>query len=485
MPNILLAMTTALKIENENSRESGPLASAAAKNLQNLRKNAKNCTVDLDQVFISKAENIRDTKTGYSDESIGDMAAQIESVGGIIQPIGICKVTPSADNDNKSLMLIWGYRRAFGLKMLAETDPVWTKSVPALLVEAGVETTGATKVVQLMENLARKGINAMEAGIAIDEAMKDKDADFSQKDLAIMLGLSAPIISQYLKLLRLPKSIQEMISSGNLPFSHAREMITRVGETAWSNVAKKGASMTYGAFMEYLDKEYPVNDSEDGEVTTESTGEKTSSQKPAKMLRATDLVGKYVPFLKEQIDAADKSNKAFTAADIAQAKLDAVNTVLLNTETQLAKDAVPFIKKMEEKELEAKANEEAKTKEDKFFREQVKRIEQLLDVDVDPTKPDAPRPTLSATLAQVGKEIWALPATAPADKPETPNKAALGFALPAKPDDLVKKLLDTYSLVGKEREESRAKREASKAKKLADEKAKADAAGKEQPVTSA
>ena len=45
------------------------------------------------------------------------------------------------------------------------------------------------------------------------EALNDKECDFNQQDIARILGKSTSNISQYLKLLRLPPSIQSSPST--------------------------------------------------------------------------------------------------------------------------------------------------------------------------------------------------------------------------------------------------------------------------------
>lgn len=448
----------------ESRRETGALTSQAGKKLQ--QSAAKNAKVDLANIFISKADNIRGLGSeDYSDESIGEMAAQIEAVGGLLQPIGVCRVQPSPDTDNKELMLVWGFRRALALLYLGETDPKWTKEVPIRLMEKGTDTVGATRIIQLMENTARRDLNPMETALAINEALNDKECDFNQTDIARILGMSTPAVSQHVKMLRFPKNVQDAISSGNLTFSHARLILYRVPETAWATAAKKAAGMTYKDFEGWMDREYPVDDG-DGDTATASSVDagKTSSQKQAKMLRATDVTGKYVPFLEKRVKEADKEQRQFTAADVAQAKLDAVKTILLNPDTQLAKEIDPFLKELEAKEAEVKAHEDEAKAEEAFFKQQVKRIEQLYDVPVDPTDPNKERPKLAQCYAQVGKEIFSLPAE---------EKAKLGFKLTEDVDALVQKLADVYTKTVAERLEAKKKRDEAKAKKLADDAAKA------------
>lgn len=460
--------SSALQVEMEGeSRETGPLTSNTAKGMATTAI-AKNAHVDLAGVFISKHENVRDLKS-YTDESIGEMAAQIEAVGGLLQPIGIAKVKPTPATDNKDVVLVWGYRRAFALLYLAETDPKWAMHVPARVVEQGIETAGATRLLQLMENTARRDLNSMEIAMAINEAMNDKNCDFNQQDIARMLGMSTPAVSQHLKFLRFPKPVQEAISSGNVSFSAARDILYRVPETDWANAAKKAAGMTYPAFKEWVDTAWP-QDGVDGDGATSSTtaaAGKQSSQKPAKMLRATDVTTKYVPFLKKQLESADKSQKVFTAADLAQAKLDAVNTVLLNPDTQLAKDINPYLKQLQVEEEKAQQDEARLKAEEDFYKLQVKRIEALY-VPADPTNPDT-RPNLPKVYAQVASEIFAM-------KPE--EKAKLGFTLPSGADAadvLVSTVAKVYQDTIKERLESKKRRDEAKAKKAKEE---AEAAAK-------
>src|SRR3954468_4535454 len=89
----------------EPTRETQPLTSTSAKGMQRNAATAKSVKVNLGDVYISKQENIRSLNS-YSDDSIGEMAAQIEAMGGLLQPIGVCRVKATPDTDNKELMLV-------------------------------------------------------------------------------------------------------------------------------------------------------------------------------------------------------------------------------------------------------------------------------------------------------------------------------------------------------------------------------------------
>ena len=448
----------------------GPVEGSAAKNLQSLSSGAQSVAIDLDKVFVSKAENVRDMNAdAYSEESIGEMMAQIEAVGGLMQPIGITKVVPSEATENKQYMLVWGFRRTLALLALAADDPKYAKNVPAKLVTKGGESQGATRFIQILEN-TRENLNPMEAALAINEALTDKECDFNQTDIARMLGTPVSTISNLMRLLRLPPQVQELISSGKLSHGHAKLLLGRVPETLWGKEAIKASGMTYGDWQNYLDKEYSTDEEDEG---TEEGGKKSSSQKPAKMLRSTE-VSKYLGFFAEKAKKADATNKTYTEKDLIAAREDTLKTVLLNPDTALSKEIQPYLEQLAKQEQAEEQQAEAKKAEEKFYKEQVKRLEEILDAPVDPSKPNAPRPMLSEVYTQVGLEIFKL---------NDEQRKALGFQLPTgdkAADQIVQKLADTYQGVIRERAENKAKREKAKAEAAAKaeaEKAKAEAAG--------
>ena len=444
-------------------REGGPVTSKTGQNLANLEKNSQLVQMDLDAIYVSKDENVRGIGSdAYSDESIGEMMAQIESIGGLLYPLTVAQVKPGPETDNKSYILIAGYRRALALKQLDEDQPDrgWSKGIVCKIVKDGGESEGATALVQMLENMARRPLTPMEIAIGCTKALADKDSDLNQKDVARILGRSEANISQYLKLMRFPKPVQDLLSSGKLQFSHAREILNQVPESAWANVATKATGMTIDDFNNYLKKEYGGSGDEE---TTDADGNRVPSQKAPKMLRATDVNNKYVPFLKTAVEKSDATNKVYTAKDLAAARLDTLNTVLLNNDTALSKDIAPYLEELTKQEAQQEAEAESKKNEDKFWREQVKRVKEIANPPIDPANPDAQRPTLTQAYSQAGQEVVALS--------EEKRKAA-GFVIPTDPNEIVQKIAGTYQLVIKEAAESKAKREEAKAKKLAEEEAK-------------
>ena len=78
--------------------------------------------------------------------------------------------------------------------------------------------------IALNQNVQRKNLNPIEEGVAFKEYMKMFGV--SQRVLARKIGKTQPYINYRIRLLDLPKEIQDKISSGEMIFSNVRELLT-------------------------------------------------------------------------------------------------------------------------------------------------------------------------------------------------------------------------------------------------------------------
>jgi len=78
-------------------------------------------------------------------------------------------------------------------------------------------------VLALVENIQREDLNPIEKARAF-EALIDQ-LDLTQEQAAKRLGMSRPAIANFLRLLDLPKSIQENVSRGTIAMGHARALL--------------------------------------------------------------------------------------------------------------------------------------------------------------------------------------------------------------------------------------------------------------------
>jgi len=160
------------------------------------------------EVAISAiSPNPRQPRTHFDPVALDELIASIKEIG-ILQPPVVRQTTPG------KYELIMGERRfraakAAGLK----TIPVIIRQTPdnELLREA------------LIENIHRSQLNALEEAAAYSQLLTDFNC--THDELAQKLGRSRPLISNTIRLMNLPTSVQQKLASGLLSAGHARALL--------------------------------------------------------------------------------------------------------------------------------------------------------------------------------------------------------------------------------------------------------------------
>jgi len=160
------------------------------------------------EVAISAiSPNPRQPRTHFDPVALDELIASIKEIG-ILQPPVVRQTTPG------KYELIMGERRfraakAAGLK----TIPVIIRQTPdnELLREA------------LIENIHRSQLNALEEAAAYSQLLTDFSC--THDELAQKLGRSRPLISNTIRLMNLPTSVQQKLASGVLSAGHARALL--------------------------------------------------------------------------------------------------------------------------------------------------------------------------------------------------------------------------------------------------------------------
>jgi ParB family chromosome partitioning protein len=151
--------------------------------------------------------NPRQPRTVFDETALNELIASIKSVG-ILQPPVVRKV---AENKYE---LIMGERRYRAAKAAGLTSiPVIIRQTPdnELLRDA------------LIENIHRSNLNPLEEGAAYAQLLSDFGC--THDELALKLGRSRPLISNTIRLLNLPDSVQRKVASGVLSAGHARALL--------------------------------------------------------------------------------------------------------------------------------------------------------------------------------------------------------------------------------------------------------------------
>lgn len=142
----------------------------------------------------------------WDPESLKELAQSIRETG-ILQPI---VVVPEEDN----YTIIIGERRWRAAKKIGlQTIPVIIRNL----------TETQQHEAMLIENLQREDLNSLEIATAYQKMIQE--FSYTQEDVAKKVGKDRTSIANYLRLLKLPDEVQELIADGKLSMGQARALI--------------------------------------------------------------------------------------------------------------------------------------------------------------------------------------------------------------------------------------------------------------------
>ncbi len=142
----------------------------------------------------------------FSADELTSLAKSI-SQDGIIQPLSVRRVDGGFE-------LISGERRLRAAKMAGML------TVPCILINADKKRSA---VMALIENIQRAQLNFFEEALAIDRLVKD--FSLTQEEVAVRLGYAQSTVANKLRLLRLTKEEQSIITEHGLSERHARALL--------------------------------------------------------------------------------------------------------------------------------------------------------------------------------------------------------------------------------------------------------------------
>ncbi|HXY58607.1 MAG TPA: ParB/RepB/Spo0J family partition protein [Methylocystis sp.] len=153
--------------------------------------------------------NPRNPRVNFREEDLADLAASIREKG-IIQPIVVRTVRGVAD----AYEIIAGERRWRAAQLASLAD------IPVVIHEA--DDREALELA-IIENVQRADLNAIEEARGYEALCAQ--FNYSQSDLAKIIGKSRPHIANTLRLLNLPNGAQRLVSEGAISAGHARALL--------------------------------------------------------------------------------------------------------------------------------------------------------------------------------------------------------------------------------------------------------------------
>ena len=159
--------------------------------------------IPLDQID----RNPFQTRSQVNEDRLAELAASIVA-NGVVQPI---LVRPLADG---RFQLIAGERRWRASQLAGKA------TIPAILRQVSDEQA---MEITIVENLQRADLNPMEQARAFERL--SREFHMTQEQMATRTGKDRATVANFLRLLRLPTSVQARVESGELSFGHARTLL--------------------------------------------------------------------------------------------------------------------------------------------------------------------------------------------------------------------------------------------------------------------
>jgi ParB family transcriptional regulator, chromosome partitioning protein len=170
-----------------------------------------NQPLDLNKLLDLPVENIYPNpfqpRKNFRIEKIRELAESMRT-SGIIQPVVVYK-------KEGRYYLVVGERRWRAAQTLK-----WEK-IPAIVREIPEENIASDS---LIENIQREELNAIEIAEGI-EAL-GKSSGYNQQMVADKLGMGRTTVTNFLRLLKLPKSVQKSIINGEIDQGHGRALLS-------------------------------------------------------------------------------------------------------------------------------------------------------------------------------------------------------------------------------------------------------------------
>ncbi|MEO6806826.1 MAG: ParB/RepB/Spo0J family partition protein [Edaphobacter sp.] len=171
------------------------------------------------------------TRTRFDEAQLAELSQSI-AASGVVQPIVVRQL--SAPNGQVKYQLITGERRWLASRKAGKA------TIPAFVRQASDEQTLEMTIV---ENLQRADLNPMEQARAYQRL--SHDFKMTQEQMATRTGKERASVANFLRLLRLPETIQHKVEAGDLSFGHARTLLALDSPEAITSAAQKVMALNF------------------------------------------------------------------------------------------------------------------------------------------------------------------------------------------------------------------------------------------------
>jgi ParB family chromosome partitioning protein len=179
-------------------------------------------TANRDEIDVNNiSANPKQPRTVFDEDQLTELALSIKEVG-LLQPPVVRSI------GNGKYQLIMGERRFRAAKLAG------LKSIPVI-----IRQTSDDQLLReaLIENIHRSQLNPLEEGAAYQQLLND--FSYTHDELAAKLSKSRPAITNTMRLLNLPPSVQRKVAAGVISAGHARALLSLTDEKEIENLANR------------------------------------------------------------------------------------------------------------------------------------------------------------------------------------------------------------------------------------------------------
>jgi len=179
-------------------------------------------TANRDEIDVNNiSANPKQPRTVFDEDQLTELALSIKEVG-LLQPPVVRSI------GNGKYQLIMGERRFRAAKLAG------LKSIPVI-----IRQTSDDQLLReaLIENIHRSQLNPLEEGAAYQQLLND--FSYTHDELAVKLSKSRPAITNTMRLLNLPPSVQRKVAAGVISAGHARALLSLTNEKEIENLANR------------------------------------------------------------------------------------------------------------------------------------------------------------------------------------------------------------------------------------------------------
>ena len=157
--------------------------------------------------------NPRQPRQIFDDEALAELVHSIREFG-LMQPIVVRALTDSTTASGPRYQLVMGERR------WRAAQQAGLSAIPAIVRETDEDNLLRDA---LLENIHRVQLNPLEEAAAYQQLLDEFGV--THDELAARIGRSRPLISNMIRLLRLPIAVQRRVAAGVLSAGHARALL--------------------------------------------------------------------------------------------------------------------------------------------------------------------------------------------------------------------------------------------------------------------